>query len=134
MGEPRTGDGGTGCGVGGGNSHRAGGLRGCHERFHNNPDGVRECTNHRDVAGNRNHAGRSFCAPTRSNQLERDRLRAQRRRSVSGSAGCNDFSGSFTVEGVYDEFEEGVDLWFIARGGLILRSADGFFLKGVPVG
>ena len=28
--------------------------------------------------------------------------------SVSGSSGCNDYNGTFGVDGIYDEFEEGV--------------------------
>jgi len=94
--------------------------------------------------------------------------------SVSGSTGCNQYSGNFEVEGPYDEFEdgvrdeedgqtiqivvlsvtergcspdhvmeqeteilsllEGVDRWFMARGELILRSSDGFFLQADPTG
>jgi len=88
--------------------------------------------------------------------------------TLSGSTGCNDYSGIFEVEGPYDEFVEGVRdendgqairfgaltltekactkasyaeqeaelvelvesarRWFVSRGNLILRTADGSLL------
>jgi heat shock protein HslJ len=89
--------------------------------------------------------------------------------TVSGIGGCNNYSGTFEVEGPYDEFVEGAldendgqaihmgpftvtemactspnnvmeqeteyldalqkaGRWLVARGNLILRTGDGFFL------
>jgi heat shock protein HslJ len=91
--------------------------------------------------------------------------------TISGSTGCNEYSGTYAVEGPYDEFEEGVrdendgqaiqissitatergcegafvmdqeaeflqnlrgvETWFLARDGVILRG-DGAFIEAIP--
>jgi heat shock protein HslJ len=91
--------------------------------------------------------------------------------TISGSTGCNEYSGTYEVAGPYDEFEEGVrdendgqaiqigsitvtergcegafvmeqeaellqnlrgvETWFLARDGMILRG-DGAFIEAVP--